>query len=193
MTEKEMIEKEVKYIVNAKKMVEIEEKLIAMLPYRKVLQINHYYDSKDFRLYEIGNTLRIRQKEDTLKLQYKYDKKYIGIQKICNEYETEIVFLPKQIESSILPDYFGKGVQQYFYIGNLVTERWDFIHNKDIVSLDKNYYLGTYDCEIEIEYQDFEFVEYILGQLNIEPKEPNREGKYSRYVRAYERIRNNGD
>lgn len=183
-----MTEQEIKFMIDARKLEQYEYQLAKLMSSQRVLQVNHYYDSADFVLYELGNTLRIRQKEDSLKLQYKYDKKYIGIQKISKEYEVAIERLPKQICNNILPDYSGNKVHQYVYRGNLITDRWNFIHNKDVVSLDKNYYFGVYDCELEIEYGDYEFADFILRKLNLNKEDLNKNGKYSRFVEAYKRM-----
>lgn len=115
-------------------------------------------------------------------LQYKFDKSYTGIEKVCKEYEKILQVFPSHISSEILPQKI-KPALCYEFVGSLVTERFDYFYDETIISLDKNYYLGVFDCEIEIEFHDYSKAEQILKILSIDKTKASEMGKYSRFVK----------
>ena len=110
------------------------------------LQINYYFDTEDFELYRKGGTLRVRQIEQTLKIQYKYNKKIVGNTRICDEYSAQTDTLPRALKNPVTKDN-----KVYKPVGVMVTDRYNFFIEDMTVSLDKNYYLGFIDYELEIE------------------------------------------
>lgn len=117
-------------------------------------------------------------------LQYKYDKKYIGTEKTCKEFEKAIRTFPQYISSEDV-SVIGtlEDTEFYRYVGSLVTERLDYIYDEMDISLDKNYYLGKCDYEIEIEFKDYKKAERILELLSIIKTETQQMGKYSRFIK----------
>ena len=183
-----MVEHEVKSIISESMFLKYKAILDDSSKHKRVLQINYYFDTPDFQLNSLGNTLRIRQKGSQLLLQYKYDKQYTDIERTCKEFETQIEIFPQCISSKDFPCVSRHETQFYGYIGNLVTERLDYIYGETIISLDTSYYLGKYDHEIEIEFQDYGDAEKIIGLLSIKKTEAQERGKYNRFVNELQRL-----
>ena len=139
-------------------------------PCEDIFQINYYYDTADFALFRSDETLRIRQIGNNLKLQYKHNKNHIGNMRISDEYSEKMDELPKSIAIN--------GVETY-NIGFMVTQRANFDLGNCVVSLDKNYYLGEIDYEIEVEGENGFDVPEILREVDFQP---DSIGKYSRYM-----------
>jgi len=135
-----------------------------------ILQINYYYDTLDFDIFYSDETLRVRQINDVLKLQYKYNKNYSGDIRISDEYSEKISELPQTI--------LINGIITH-NIGLMVTERINFKLLNCVISLDKNYYLGMIDYEIEVETTNEINLPDILQNLNFNI---DGKGKYSRYI-----------
>ena len=176
------MEREIKIMVSEQDFSYCAKVLTELANPQIMLQTNYYYDTPDFRLNSLGNTLRVRQKNNDLVLQYKYEKCSSELIRMQKEFEVDIDKLPLHISSKSLP-YIGCNSEQiYVYIGCLVTERWNFVYNQEIVFLDKNYYMGKYDCEIEIEFQNFENAKNILKLLKKDQVQCCELGKYERFV-----------
>ena len=167
-----MLEKEYerKLLIDFKKynllLIDLSEKI----PREDIFQINYYYDTLDFTIFYSGETLRIRQIENNLKLQYKYNKTQINNIRISDEYSEKISELPESI--------IVNGVETY-NIGFMTTERHNFNLENCIISLDKNYYLGVVDYEIEVETEKEDELPDILKNLNFESESI---GKYRRFA-----------
>ena len=185
-----MVEREIKSIVSESKLLQYRKVLDDLAEPIRKLQINYYFDTPDFQLNSLGNTLRIRQKNNQLSLQYKYEKQYTGAEKTCKEFEMVIQTFPFYISSKELPGNILDSNLLYNYVGNLTTERFDYSYAETIISLDKSYYLGRCEHEIEIEFQDYVKAEEMLKLLSIEKIETHEMGKYSRFVRELQRLEN---
>lgn len=185
-----MIEQEIKSIISESMLLKYKNILDGVASHRRTLQINYYFDTPDFRLNSLGNTLRIRQKENQLMLQYKYEKKYTGIQKTCKEFEVALQRFPPYVSSNDFPCDAIDSDSLYKFVGNLITERLDYIYVETNISLDKSYYFGKCDYEIEIEFQDYKKAEAILKLLSIEIIESHEIGKYNRFVKELQRLEN---
>ena len=99
-------------------------------------------------------------------------------------YVPEGIFLPPSTVSfhtNSLPTS-NEPVEVYHYVGNLVTDRTDYFYKHSTISLDRNYYLGNYDNEIEIEFSDIVEANDMLLLLDIKELELNKVGKYSRFI-----------
>ncbi len=107
------------------------------------VQINYYFDTVDFLLYNCGNTLRIRQIENNLVLQYKYNKKQIKNNRISDEYQKDVSMLPKSIYDIGICDEYVTGENEFLYVGNLITNRFEFQVDRYSYFLDINYYWGN--------------------------------------------------
>ena len=179
-----MIENEFKLILSCEQFKQITNTL--SVKYGKEfsnIQINYYYDSDDYFIAYCGDSLRVRQKGCNLSMEYKCKKSTASDQiRKCEEYKKSINVFPNLIilsnEFSIIDDHI------YKYKGNLITVRTDFHINDTIVSLDKNYYLGKTDYEIEIESENPERINEVknLLQLNFPT---NELGKYKRFLNTY--------
>ena len=197
-------EKEIKVLLKKEEYEKIKEILINKYKdFKTYIQVNYYYDTAHYDLIKAGHTLRIRQKEDGLTLEYKSGKRIIDGVRVCDEYSEDMSELPMRIPFPEIKEIPCE------YIGNLITERTDFKIKEDftraknqreesldfsevstkvkgnfIISLDKNFYLGETDYEIEIEFEgesESLGLENLLTELGIR----NREvflGKYSRFI-----------
>jgi uncharacterized protein YjbK len=146
------------------------------VPDRK-LQINYYYDTLDYQLLKENETLRIRQIEDKLKLEYKYNKTAIDNVRVCEEYSKALYELPLTIKNPLFTDKDDS----YRNIGFLITDRTNFDFGEMLVSLDKNYYLGTVDYEIEVETSVFSDLPDFMKELNFDFA-ISTISKYSRFI-----------
>ena len=179
-----MIEHEVKKIVAKSTLQKYKKILDGLTASKKSLQVNYYFDTPNFMLYTFGRTLRVRQKESELVLQYKYDKHYTGKERICREYERKLECFPESIFSDQLPDGEAQFPAVFNYVGCLVTERIDYLFDDAKVSLDMNFYLGEFDCEVELEFQEYGRADTLLDLLCFGSDEMPVIGKYDRFVGA---------
>jgi len=186
-----MIEHEVKVLASKETFDRSRYILDEMLIPSRTIQLNHYYDTRDFTLNSMGNTLRIRQLGNQCILQFKHDKSFDGFEKSCREYEKVVTGLMSVIPSKILPldlSMLSSTHVNFEYIGCLTTERVDYELDEMIISLDKNLYLGKCDYEVEIEFLERKKAEKMLIQMNINMHELSSIGKYSRFVSEYQRV-----
>ena len=178
-----MIEKEYKVLINAKEY----NRVLNLFDFEEeYVQINLYYVGRDEREQA---TVRVRCKFNKIYLQVKIDvSKEKGIH-IKREYEKEIFIIPYMISKDDLNslcnvDYF----EDRFLADTLITVRKNYIYKGNIVSLDRNVYLGITDYELEIEYQD-ELDNEIIEKLKRENiyNEKNSKGKFERFMEKYEK------
>jgi len=166
-----MIEKEIerKAILTKEQYESLLGKIVDK-PVTKKVQINYYYDTDDYILLSNDETLRVRQIEDKLELQYKYNKKIESGVRISNESCDEINYLPEKIAID------GLIVKR---IGFLLTERRSKRFDGYIIFLDKNYYLGKVDYEIEMEAINIEYMPTELYGISFNTV---CKGKYTRFT-----------
>lgn len=146
------------------------------------IQVNYYYDSEDYFIAFCGDSLRVRQKNNRLSIEYKCKKSTSNNIRKCEEHKKSIDSLPDILVLS--KEFPIDDDHVYHYIGNLITERMNFHINNTIVSLDKNYYLGKVDYEIEIESEDIERINEVKDLLQLH-YQTNEIGKYKRFLNAY--------
>lgn len=173
------VEYEHKQLITLNEYNNLMQKLDRLYACDEILQINYYYDDNNFSLFHKDETLRVRQKADKLTLERKYNKRYApGGERICEESSKIIESLPSKVT-------IGNIV--YFYLGELVTIRKNYIVDENLISLDVSYYLGKVDYELEVESEK----EIILPTLisgSIETKIRN-DGKYTRFIKALKEMR----
>lgn len=155
---------------------------------KEVTQKNYYYvNSENITCYCNEPTIRIRKKEGKYKLQIKIG---VGKEKSClhvkEEYEKPMFSVPDTISRTELKELTNADFKNdVLLIGNLVTCRKTCaIYDNTEISLDKNFYLGIEDYEIEIEYVNNypnEIMEY-LSKNGITSNKPSV-GKFSRFMR----------
>lgn len=178
-----MIENEFKAMLNREQFDKIMNELMCKYQIEKsILQVNYYYDTEDFSLARQNASLRVRQKEKGLVLEYKHKNAIVGSVRKSEEKKSEIAILPKKI---VLSQYFSaiNNKEENIYVGNLITERINFNIDGAIISLDKNYYLGNCDYELEIEAHTIEQINNEKNNLQINFT-ANRVGKYKRFYNA---------
>jgi len=149
----------------------------------RVFQVNYYYDTKVFDLFYGGETLRIRQIEDDLKLEYKCRLKNDKGMRYSDEISTEIPMVPAVLDLGIILPGTSRN-EPCVYLGNLLTERSNYEYGSCLVSLDKNMYLGKLDYEIEIEFEEESQLAAILREIGITTV-AGHVGKYSRFVSIF--------
>jgi len=142
-----------------------------------IIQINYYYDDTEFNIFHKDETLRIRQIGAKLTLERKFNKRQEDSVRICDEDTNKIDLLPKMI---IMNGF------QYRNIGSMTTLRTNFSIDNVNISLDKNFYLGTVDYEIEVEYKCLNKMLPILKNILFSTK--NAIGKYSRFIKLFRTI-----
>ena len=101
--------------------------------HRDIIQINYYYDDESFSLFEKDETLRVRQKQDQLILERKYNIHYsVNGEKISEEHYDIVEKFPMKINIDN---------KDYYYIGNLITLRKDYIIGDNINSRNDGKYI----------------------------------------------------
>lgn len=180
-----MIENEYKVLISYAKYEELKKNQDFKT---KIKQKNYYYDTKEHELLNKGITVRIREFTDAKKyLQIKQKIKHnLGTFTSKNEYEEEILFIPKFLN---LQDIFRKinysfdsEESKILLLGELETTRRKLTIGNSVLYLDKNKYCSIEDYEVEIEFnEDFNEPLEILKKLNISYK-TNCVGKYRRFV-----------
>ncbi|WP_419888699.1 CYTH domain-containing protein [Neobacillus niacini] len=169
--------------------IEIEFKnLLTKAEYKKLLkafrvkedqiisQTNHYFDTPDFRLKELGSALRIREKKDYYEMTLKQPAA-VGLLET-----TQILSLDEflgAIKNGIIPkgivherlELLNKPIMVLEYFGSLTTKRAEFTYREGLLVLDHSLYLNTEDYEVEYEVEDFQVgqrvFEELLEQYNI--------------------------
>lgn len=149
---------------------------------RRYVQTNYYYDTEKLSLYHRHETLRIRKKEKSLQLEYKFNKEFIKHARICDEKSYPIKHIPKRLSMEDIRRY-DLPESNYNLLGNMVTTRSDFVLPEGVLSLDKNEYLGCVDYEVEIEYTtpSLQVATPFLASTNLYG-DHFTPGKYSRFI-----------
>lgn len=149
------------------------------------IQVNYYFDTQDYSLAKKDETLRVRQSDQGLMLEYKFNKLYSEMVRECQEYTFSIKHLPLEVSSDMITPFYNREKNKFFLQGQLVTHRKIFSLDTVKICLDRNYYLGKIDFELEIEGKSEEIIE-----KNIEifgwPHVPSSIGKYKRFLREKE-------
>ncbi|MDQ0230621.1 CYTH domain-containing protein [Metabacillus malikii] len=124
-----------------------------------ILQENHYFDTPQFHLKEVGAALRIRQKQDTLYLTLK-EPAQIGLLEThqqIDEKTAQIIIETGQLpEGKIIKQIENLGVNHHdiVYFGSLTTIRAEKIYREGLIVLDYSRYLNIEDYELEFEVKD---------------------------------------
>ncbi|WP_033541628.1 CYTH domain-containing protein [Planococcus sp. CAU13] len=123
-------------------------------------QINHYFDTVDFRLREQKSALRIRQKDNAFECTLKTpaENGYYEITDALPRQQAEDIingrnFAAPEVsevlkEQGILPG-------ELVLLGSLTTHRIEFTYDGGLLVLDRSQYHGTEDFEVEFEVTDF--------------------------------------
>ena len=156
------------------------------IPGRSYIQKNHYYDTTDLLLSRVGATLRVRENEKGLSLQYKHNQKQAGDIRCAIEDNRKIDAVPAKIGGDMLPGTDPALV--FLPLGTLTTARTDFRIGNSVVSLDKSDYLGLTDYEIEVETPGALPLPAEVLSVGIDFSRPVT-GKYHRFLAAWKKGR----
>lgn len=126
-----------------------------------ISQTNHYFDTPDFTLKDLGSALRIREKNDHYEMTLKQPAD-VGLLE-TTQYLSKDEFLAA-IKNGILPKgILHKRLEQLDisfvlleYFGSLTTKRAEFPYKEGLLVLDHSLYLDTEDYEVEYEVEDFQ-------------------------------------
>ncbi len=177
-----MKELEYKYLLEPEVFREKQQQLLDWYPEsckRDVLQINYYYDTADLQLLRDNTTLRVRQIGGQLRMQAKLHTRQVDGCSISEEKESPLETLPSVLSC---PE---KGTLCYLQ-GSLVTRRVRYVPIPGIkAEFDENFYLGHYDCELELEFLEErrEQVAGLIRRLGLCSPDTVL-GKASRFYRA---------
>jgi uncharacterized protein YjbK len=148
---------------NLLKTFNVEEKAI-------VSQINHYFDTPEFALKDLGSALRIREKNNSFEMTLKQPAA-IGLLETtqhlsANEFQTAIQHqkFPKGIVQERI-EQLKITVKNIEYFGSLTTRRVEFSYKEGLLVLDHSFYLNTEDYEIEYEVEDFHLGQIVFQEL----------------------------
>ena len=148
----------------------------------RYVQVNYYFDTPDLTLASAHAMLRVRRKKNRLYLQFKNKRKRVGSMLLCDELEAELTELPRTVNPS---RFFADAPDlECSLLGNLVTDRSDFVFPGAVVSLDENIYLGKTDFEIEIEGEE-DAIEAVAAFLSAQGESKRGNGKFSRFIKEY--------
>ena len=151
---------------------------------KPIVQVNHYFDTKNFDLRNQKIVLRIRQKGDQFKLTSKIkndvgnDESHVfltkaqGLEMIENGFDANIINL----------NYFVKKIT------DLTTYRVSFPYKNGKLFLDKSLYKDTTDYEVEYEASSYEDGEKEFNQFLEEYNIPYVEMK-SKIERAFSKLK----
>lgn len=147
-------------------------------------QTNHYFFDKNGCILKNEITVRVREKEDSCKLQVKIPESIRSNIHIKNEFSMPLENVPQVIEGKVLKDLCGIDVGDITRLGELRTERRTKRISESVkLFLDKNDYLNTTDYEVEIEYQnDKSEIADLVRELELSQSSVTY-GKKSRFVR----------
>lgn len=169
------------------------ENILCKYSFKKKIQTNFYYDTKDYYLFRNDITIKIREyenKEKSLQVKGPKDKTKKYSKRV--EYKEKTDTLPmiltlKNIDKKLL-EFISEDISIKL-LGNLVTERYWIERNGVVIYLDKNLYLNNIDYEIEIEFSNIKCLNKELKELGIKFNHvPN--GKYSRFLKKRRELLN---
>lgn len=181
---KKSLEREFKVMLNKAQYEQINE----VLKWEKEFdQTNYYYLDEAKEIDRRGITVRVRDKNEKLRLQVKCPVAAENALHVKQEYEYNIDEVPEKMDNTLLKEICNEDFGELSLIGKLVTFRKESSWNEDIsICLDRNSYLGYEDFELEIEFKDDldENLKILLKENNI-TFEKKTFGKCRRFFRKY--------
>jgi uncharacterized protein YjbK len=151
-----MVESELKYMITFEEYNQLLNMSTNNFQKQTLIQINYYFDTNEFELDKRGITLRIRQTEKDLKLELKSPISKDGALRVKKEFSRSIDKLPFVI--NFINDEWSELIQcnsDLYLKGSLITQRTKLDSEDGIeIVLDKSYYLGLIDYELEVEFQE---------------------------------------
>lgn len=135
-----------------------------------VKQSNHYFDTPDFALKNLGSALRIREKNNRFELTLKQPAA-VGLLETTQQLSTV------EFKAATQHQIFPKGIVQerieqlkiafntIVYFGSLTTKRAEFPYKEGLLVLDHSFYLKKEDYEVEYEVEDFQTGQLVFQEL----------------------------
>lgn len=153
---------------------------------KKFTQVNHYYFDNNDYIIKNEITVRVREKDNSYKLQIKIPESIRSNIHIKNEFSMPFDNVPQVISGDVLKKLCGFDVGDVKRLGELKTERrTKKISNSVKLFLDKNEYLNTIDFEVEIEYlNDESEITNLVRELGLS-KSAVTYGKKTRFVQKF--------
>lgn len=168
--------------VTMKQEIEIEYKMLLSLdtfntilktlpfPNRPTEHVNYYFETDQMTLQENKCALRIRKKGNdyVVTLKEPHPEGILETHDIISEKEAKQALENKPLNApNCQAQLKEKNIQldDVNYVGELMTERYEFTKENLIYVLDKSHYNGFTDYELEIEAQDHETGREALDQL----------------------------
>lgn len=185
---KTMVEIEYKFLINSNEYELINDRFSRYSSYENIIQTNYYYDTSEFYLYSNNITFRVREKKSVLNAELKYPIEKKGALTIKKEYEKRINTIPTEINLHYIDCQDIIEEDRFLFLkGFLITQRITFFYDKMIsVCLDKNYYNGITDYELEIEFLEggIDKVEKIIETIDFLNTDNKTEGKNHRFFKS---------
>lgn len=147
-----------------------------------ILQDNHYFDTPQFSLKELGAALRIRKKHEDYVLTLK-EPATVGIlethQILTAEEANEMIEMGCLLDGQIVDriQQLGVNSQLFTYFGTLSTMRAEKNYENGLIVLDHSRYLTVEDYELEYEVQEEEPGKIIFLELLAKHNIPIRQTK----------------
>lgn len=158
-------------------------------------QVNHYFDTPDFRLKDRLSALRVRQKDDswecTLKIPAEQGN-YEITDKLDGKQAKDIIYgvsfdAPEVLEALEKLEISPNDLR---LIGSLTTHRIEFAFKGGLLVLDHSEYCGLRDFEVEYEVQDADIGKQhfkdFLAQYDIPERHADK--KIARFMKAAETL-----
>ncbi|MFF2446156.1 CYTH domain-containing protein [Neobacillus sp. NPDC058068] len=133
-------------------------------------QENHYFDTPDFTLKELGSALRIRKKLQSYEMTLKQPAA-VGI------LETNQTLSYEEAEQAIHSGKLPAGLIQNLlkkenvlfstieYFGSLSTNRVELAYKNGLLVLDQSFYLNKEDFELEYEVENYQEGKHVFLEL----------------------------
>lgn len=154
-------------------------------------QINHYFDTFDFQLKQVGSALRIREKqrEYTLTLKQPHQNGLLETHEPITKQQATLIIEQQscifgEVAKSI--EELGIDITNLNYLGYLETNRAEISYKNGTLVFDHSHYFNIDDYELEYEVMDREKGEKIFRQLLSEYQIPERDtlNKIQRFFNA---------
>lgn len=149
-----------------------------------LIQINHYFDTKDSLFQQEKKVLRIRQKGE----QYKLTKKSKGD---GFNIENHVYLTPADAKNMISNGFDANIIDEncfVYKVGSLKTYRHKFAYKSGYIFLDKSEYNGIVDYEVEFESSDEKIGKEDFLCFLVENNIPFNKS-YSKFKRCMETIK----
>ncbi len=155
------------------------------------LQENHYFDTQQFSLKELGAALRIRKKQDqyVMTLKEPADVGLLETHQILTEEKAHNMLKTGNLEKGQVTErlsHLGIEIKDMSYFGTLSTLRAEKRIESGLLVIDHSRYLNVEDYELEFEVTDEDEGKKDFHKLLTELNIPIRETK-NKIRRFYER------